>query len=72
MPGRLLGHLQLTQCIMCPARAASLEGLMGGTGAMAGNRIDIYIIEQFTRNGSLAAPLMTLPVMFSMAAQGQL
>lgn len=71
MPGRLLGHLQFTQCVMCPPRAASPEGLMGGTGAMTGNRIDISIIEQFTRNGNMAA-LMTLPVMFSMAAQGQL
>ena len=41
---------------------------MGAMRNMTGNRIDIDIIEQFTRNGSMVA-LKTLPTMFSTTTQ---
>ena len=41
---------------------------MGAMRNMTGNRIDIDIIEQFTRNGSMVA-LKTLPIMFSTTTQ---
>ena len=41
---------------------------MGGKRNVTGNRIDIDITEQFTRNGSLAT-LKTLPIMFPTTTQ---
>ena len=37
---------------------------------MTGNKGDIYVIEQITRNGSMAT-LTILSIMFSKATQGQ-